>query len=141
MFLFFTTLTFFAPLLYISNKQFIDEHLGNAQKIVSDQANQVRGLAAEHTGKAWEASQSAFKEYSSKAQEVIGQGAAKAQEAAGQAKQAAVDKGIVSPQTADKVTPEKGVDGNDFPAAPMEEPAVPKATTHEDILKEEPIAA
>ncbi|KXT01943.1 hypothetical protein AC578_2564 [Pseudocercospora eumusae] len=117
-----TTVLFFTPLVYITNKELIDEYLGNAQKIASEQVSQVRGLAAEHTGKAWEASQNALKNVSAQASEAIGQG-----------KQAAVDKGIVSPQTAEKVTPESAVKSDDFPSAPKDHPLVPEATTHEDI--------
>lgn len=92
--LFFTTFIYFLPLAYIQNKEIIDEQINNAQTIVSEQAGQVRNLAVQHTNSAVEASQSAFKEYSNYAQELIGQG-----------KQAAVDKGVVSPATAEKVAP------------------------------------
>jgi hypothetical protein len=124
--LLFTTLIYFVPLVYISNKELIDHHLENASNIVSEQTQQVRDLAAQHTNRALEVSQSTFKDYSAKAQEALGQArgkageyAQKAQEAAGQAqqkageygvkaqdaavdtKQAAVDKGLVSQETAD----------------------------------------
>jgi hypothetical protein len=158
--LFFTTVIYFAPLAYITNKDLIDEHLGNAQKIVSDQADQVRTIAAQHTGKAWEATQSSLKEYSAKASGAIGQ-----------TKQAAVDKGYISEQTAEKVTPsqpiaehvtpsqpiaeqvtpsqpiaekvtpEPEVNGDDFPPAPNEDPAVPEVVDPTSDVKPEPIAA
>lgn len=128
--LFFTTVIYFAPLVYITNKELIDEQLGNAQKIVSEQADQVRGLAAQHTGKAWEATQSLTKEYTAKASEAIGQ-----------TKQAAVDKGYVSQTTADKVTPEKAVSSSDFPSAPKEEPAVADLDKPIAETKVEPLAS
>ena len=147
LFLFFTTVVYFAPLVYITNQELIDEQLGNAQKIVSEQTEQVRTLAAENASKAWQATQSATKEYSAKASEAIGQASAKTQEAYGQAsaktqetfaqtKQAAVEKGYVSGETAEKatpsqldgtaekVTPQTGVSSADFPTAPKQEPAV-----------------
>jgi F0F1-type ATP synthase membrane subunit b/b' len=132
MFLLFTTVVYFAPLAYISNKEFIDEHLNNASTIVSEQANQVRDLAGQHASKAVEASRSALKDYSSQAQEMIGQG-----------KKAAVDKGIVSPETAEKVTPasatpEKAVSTSDFPSAPKDEPVL--ESTKVEPLKPEPSA-
>lgn len=125
--LMFTTVIYFAPLAYIMNKEFIDEHLNNAQNILSEQATQVRDLAATHTGKAYEASSSALKNYAAQAQEAIGSG-----------KKAAVEKGYVSQETADKVTPEKKAE--DFPSAPKAEPAVPEAAPAEEH-KSEPIAA
>lgn len=124
--LFFTTVVYFAPLAYITNKDLIDHHLNNASTMVSDQANQVRGLAAQHTNKAMEASQAAFKDYSAKATEMIGQG-----------KKAAVEKGVVAPETADKVVPPKS---EDFPAAPKVEPAGPE-TTQAQAHTAEPIIA
>lgn len=128
--LFFTTLVYFVPLAYISNKEIIDEHLANAQNLASEQTKQLRGIVAEHTNKTMEMSQSALKEYTAKAQEMIGQG-----------KQAAVDKGVVKQETADKVAPEsKPVSNTDFPSAPKEEPAGPETVQAEE-KKAEPIAA
>ncbi|CAK1357141.1 unnamed protein product [Cercospora beticola] len=156
--LFFTTLVYFAPLVYVTNKELIDEQLGNAQKIVSEQTEQVRSLAAENANKAWQATQSATKEYTAKAQEAIGQASAKTQETVSQAsaktqetisqtKQAAVEKGYVSQETADKVTPaqsttekvtpESGVSSADFPPAPKEEPAVTEVVDPTAELKTE----
>jgi hypothetical protein len=102
--LLFTTLAYFIPLVYIQNREVIDAHLNNAQDIIGKQATQVRDLAAEHTNKAMEASRSSLKEYSGKAQEMIGG-----------AKKAAVEKGVVSPETA-------GVKKEDFPNAPTSQP-------------------
>ena len=81
-----------------------------------------------------EASSSALKDYSSKAQEMIGG-----------AKKAAVDKGYVSEETAKKVPGgEAAVAGEvkkeDFPAAPNTEPAPATATgVHDEAsdVKEE----
>ncbi|CZT25249.1 related to cell wall protein cwl1 [Ramularia collo-cygni] len=132
LFLFFTTVVYFAPLAYISNKEFIDEHLNNASTIVSEQANQVRDIAGQHASKAVEASRSAIKDYSSQASELIGQG-----------KKAAVDKGIVKPETAEKVasatvTPEKAVSSSDFPSAPKVEPVI-ESTQVEPLNPEHPV--
>jgi hypothetical protein len=85
-----------------------------------------------------EASKSAISQYSAQAQEMIGQG-----------KKAAVEKGIVSPQTAEKVdpaaaTPEKAVGSSDFPSAPKDEPAILESTHVEPIKpqsEKEPLLA
>lgn len=161
LFLFFTTVVYFAPLVYITNKELIDEQLGNASKIVSEQTEQVRTLAAENANKAWQATQSATKEYSAKASEAIGQAStktqetvaqttAKAQESIGQTKKAAVEKGYVSQETADKVTPsqsatekvtpQSGVSSADFPTAPKQEPAVTEVVDPTAELKTESYA-
>lgn len=135
--LFFTTLIYFLPLAYLSNKEFIDEHINNAQTIVSEQATQVWDLAAHHTNNAMQASHSAIKDASSKAQEMIGQ-----------SKKAAVEKGIISPETAEQVTPEKAtlngqssagalnnngqssnITSQSFPTAPTGEPTIPATLT------------
>lgn len=78
---------------------------------MGQQTAQIRDLAAQHTNKAMEASQGALKTYSSKAQEALGQ-----------AKKAAVEKGIVSEETASKV-PGEPIKHDDFPSAPSTEPA------------------
>jgi hypothetical protein len=116
--LLFTTLAYFVPLAYLQNQEFIDEHLSNAQDLINQQANQVRDLASQHTSKAMEMSQSAFKDYSAKASEMMGG-----------AKKAAVEKGIVSEETAKKLPGDAAaaagseVKKEDFPSAPQTEPA------------------
>ena len=120
--LFFTTVIYFVPLAYLQNQELIDHHLSNAQNVVSEQANQVRDLASQHTNKAVEMSQSTLKEYGAKASEMIGQG-----------KKAAVDKGIISHETANKLTPASDpavkVKSEDFPTAPVVEPVSPTEPT------------
>ncbi|KAK3721942.1 hypothetical protein LTR37_002758 [Vermiconidia calcicola] len=114
--LLFTTVGFFVPLAYIQNQEFIDAHVTNAQTMISNQATQVRDLASEHTNKAMNASSSALKDYGAKAQEMMGS-----------AKKTAVEKGVVSEETAAKAP--GGTDGSsdvkteDFPSAPASEPA------------------
>lgn len=127
--LFFTTVVYFAPLVYISNQEFIDHHINNAQTVLTEQGKQVRDLAAQHTNKAVESSQSLLKDYSAKAQEMIGQ-----------TKKAAVDKGYVASSTAEKVAPEQAVKSKDFPSAPKVEPAGPETAQAEEH-KAEPIVA
>jgi hypothetical protein len=123
--LLFATVAFFAPLIYIQNRELIDTHVANAQDIIGKQASQVRDLAAEHTNKAMQASQSAVKEYSSKAQELVGS-----------AKQTAVDKGYVSAETAGTTgTNVTSVKKEDFPAAPTAQP------THDGATDELPVKA
>lgn len=113
--LLFTTFAFFTPLIYIKNQELIDHHISNAQSLINEQATQVRDLASQHTSKAMEASQSALKDYSAKASEIMGG-----------AKKAAVEKGYVAQETVDKVpgggataSPAVEVKKEDFPSAPV----------------------
>jgi hypothetical protein len=81
-------------------------------------------------------SQTAFQEYSAKAQELLGQ-----------TKKAAVDKGIVSPETAQKVAPEKSASsekpivGRDFPTAPTVNPSGQSLAAEPAVSTQQPLAA
>jgi len=109
--LFFTTVIFFTPLTYIQHKELIDEHIANAQNIANEQTSQIRDIATEQTNKVVEMSQIAFQEYSAKASELLGQ-----------TKKATVEKGIVSPETAEKVVPEKVLTSTEQPTSVTEQP-------------------
>ncbi|KAF2864294.1 hypothetical protein K470DRAFT_253961 [Piedraia hortae CBS 480.64] len=71
--LMFTTCLFFAPLIYLSNKQLIDTQLANGREIVRKQTRQVRDLASHHTSRAMAVSSNTMKDYSAKAQGALGQ--------------------------------------------------------------------
>jgi hypothetical protein len=134
--LFFTTVVFFTPLAYMQNRELIDSHISNAQTLVNEQTEQIRGIAVQHTNKAVEMSQSAFHEYSAKAQELLGQ-----------TKKSAVDKGIVSPETAQTVAPEKSavsekpIIGRDFPTAPTVNPAGQSFAAEPAVSTPQPLVA
>lgn len=123
------TAIYFVPLVYISNKEFIDEHLSHASNVITEQASQVRGLAAQQANQAFEATSNATSQYVSKAQEMMGT-----------AKKTAVDKGYVNKDTANTlpgVPVEKANStASSFPAAPKTEPVAPTAS----VPKSEPVA-
>jgi hypothetical protein len=98
--LIFDTFLFLGPLIYLKNKEFIDAHLNHAKDLASAQAIQVRDLAAQHTGRAFESTKAYASEYTNKAQGLVGQAKAKAS----------------------GTTTTSGVKATDFPAAPKEEP-------------------
>ena len=108
----------------MQNQEFIDTHLSNAQDLVNQQTVQLRDMAAEHTSKARQMSTDALKDYSAKAQEMIGG-----------AKKAAVEKGYVSGETAQKAPGGSGVSQADFPSAPKTEPAVDQVTAKSEDEK------
>ncbi|KAF2725763.1 hypothetical protein K431DRAFT_290272 [Polychaeton citri CBS 116435] len=130
-----TVVLYLGPLIYIKNRELIDGHLNNANQIVSDQTQQLRSLAAQHSNKALDATKNAAGSYATKAQEMVGH-----------AKRQAVDKGYVSKETAEKV-PSGGagssVQSESFPSAPQTEPAPAVADTAAEIKKEaeEPLLA
>lgn len=66
------TTAYFAPLIYISNREIIDEQIANLQEIINSQTNQLRDLAGERTSQATGLMKQYVGEYSSKAQEYIG---------------------------------------------------------------------
>src|SRR5215469_16929240 len=63
------SIVFLAPLVYVQNKELIDHHITIAGNTINDQANQMRELAAQHTGRATETMRQYTSEYSKKAQE------------------------------------------------------------------------
>lgn len=110
-----TFVVYLTPLIYIKNKDFIDQHLNNATNIASKQTAQLRQVAAQNTNKAMEATSSATSQYVSMAQEYIGS-----------AKKTAVDKGYISKETAEKA-PGAPVEKDYTSAAPVEKSASPTA--------------
>jgi hypothetical protein len=68
-----TTVAYLGPLVYIKNKDVIDSHLRNASTVASQQATQIRDMAAQNTRNATKTFQSYAGEYTHKAQETINQ--------------------------------------------------------------------
>lgn len=63
---------YLGPLVYMTNKELIDENLSKASKVVNSQANQVKDLAGHHTSRASETVKAYAGDYSAKAQSYIG---------------------------------------------------------------------
>jgi ABC-type multidrug transport system fused ATPase/permease subunit len=113
-----TLITTFAiyltPLVYIKNKEVIDEQIANASKLINQQTNQLKELAAHHTKGATDTVKSYAGDYSKKASEYIGQSRQK----------------ISGVNTSTNGSPST-VKASDFPPAPKEAPIaeaeVPKA--------------
>ena len=115
-----TAVIYLAPLIYISNKEFIDHHLNNAANIANQQTAQFRQIATEQTNKAYEVTSSATSQYVRQAQEMIGG-----------AKKQAVDQGYVSKETANKA-----------PGAPVESQTASNAAANLPTApKNEPLSA
>ncbi|DAA74754.1 TPA_exp: Uncharacterized protein A8136_3070 [Trichophyton benhamiae CBS 112371] len=112
-----TCVVYLAPLVYITNKEFIDSQLGNAQEIVANQASHVKEMAETQTAQATHIVRQYVGEYRAKANGYIGS-----------------TNGAVSNLTAPKAEPEP------TPKAaqePSQKPAqAPAQKTVEEIVEE-----
>ena len=66
------TTAYIGPLVYISNREIIDEQIENLQSIISSQTNHLKVLAGERTSQATGLMKQYVGDYSSKAQEYMG---------------------------------------------------------------------
>ena len=66
------TVLFVTPLVYKTNKEVIDHYIAQATEIVNQQSKQVRDMAAQQASRASETTKQYVGDYSSKAQELIG---------------------------------------------------------------------
>ena len=96
------SIIFFAPLIYIQNKELIDHHIHNAGNAINEQASQIKDLAAQHTGRATETMKQYTNEYTKKAQELMGSSGVSRQK--------------------------EGLKTTDFPNAPKDEPISTSST-------------
>ena len=113
-----TTVLYFAPLVYIRNKEFIDAQVDHTANVIKQQSNQLREASAQSLTRASETARSYAGEYGTKAQNLIGTAKAKTAETYNQASTFAAEKtGQAKTQTAPSA-----VNSNDFPSAPKSEP-------------------
>ena len=120
---------FLGPLIYMSNQEFIDEHLRNASDVVNSQANQVKDLAGHHTARAQSTVKAYAGDYSAKAQEYIGS-------ARGRSNSPEVSNSSAKSTANAPVKSEPGSKGpdyspSDFPHAPKQEPTA-GVTSHQE---------
>lgn len=128
------TVAYFAPLIYISNREIIDEQISNAQAVISSHTNQLKDVAGEHTSHATGLMKQYVGEYSSKAQEYIGH-----------VRSAAPEMSKVAPTPVKtEPAPEPQIKTEDFPEAPKEEPvaqAAESSTPAQQEKEKEPLTA
>jgi hypothetical protein len=121
------TTTYFTPLIYISNREIIDEQIHNLQEIIHSQTNQLRDLAGERTSHATGLMKQYVGEYSSKAQEIIGSRRSTSPETTkvvSPVKQETVVQSAKTEPLADFTAPvaEPVIKHEDFPEAPLTAP-------------------
>lgn len=123
------TTAYFGPLVYISNREIIDEQIKNLQDIITAQTNQLKDLAGERTSQATGLMKQYVGDYSNKAQEYMGRRSA-------------------SPEMAKAPVPvkpepvsEPAIKTEDFPEAPNAEPVAEVVESVESAQEREPLLA
>lgn len=118
-----TTVIYLTPLIYINNKEIIDEQIENITHLINSQATQVKEIAGHHAGRATSTVKAYAGDYSAKAQNYIGN-------ARGRSTSPEVN--TSSPQP---IKSEPGIPPNysssDFPHAPKQEPTQ-GTTSHQE---------
>jgi hypothetical protein len=99
-----TSITYFAPLIYIKNQELIDSHLDHATNVVNNQAAQVKELTAHHTARATEAAKGYASDLTARASDLVAQ-----------AKGATINSAPAPPKT-------EPLSQKSFPVAPKKEP-------------------
>lgn len=120
-------IAYIGPLVYISNREIIDEQIAEVQKLINAQANHAKELAGQQTARATGLVKHYANDYSSKAHEYIGNRRSASPEVA---KAPAVK--------AEPVSPPK-FQTTDFPEAPKTEPVAatePEAESNTSAEKE-----
>ncbi|KAL2216050.1 Reticulon-domain-containing protein [Thermoascus aurantiacus ATCC 26904] len=123
------TIAYMGPLVYINNREVIDAQIAHIQNVINTQANQVKDLASQHTAHATDLVKHYVDEYSSKAQEYMGNrrfGSPEMTKASPQIK-------------AEPSPPQPAVKQEDFPEAPKAEPV--SETAQEPEPKPEAVLA
>ncbi|KAL6715155.1 hypothetical protein ACLMJK_007419 [Lecanora helva] len=117
---------YLGPLIYMTNKELIDEHLAKASDIANSQANQVRDLAGHHTARAQETVKAYAGDYSAKAQSYIGSARNRSTSPEVASSKSMANAPVKSePGTAPKYS------ASDFPHAPKQAPT-PNVTSHQE---------
>lgn len=139
------TVAYFAPLIYISNKEIIDGQIDNVQNIISSQAHQLKDMAGEHTAHATGLVKQYVGEYSAKAQEIVGHRSAASPE---MEKAPAAEKAAPAASTAldtEPIVPQPVMKAEDFPEAPkvepVSEPVADSAAREQGPSEREPLLA
>jgi hypothetical protein len=109
---------YLGPLIYINNKQTIDQQITNASNIVNSQAHQVKDLAVHHTARATETAKQYTGEYTAKARDMIG-GAARGRSNSPELSSKSVSNAPIKSEPGDAPK----YSNSDFPHAPKQEPA------------------
>lgn len=122
------SIAYIVPLIYVNNKEVINQQLQNVSNIVNTQASQVKDLAGHHTTRATETVKAYAGDYSSKAQNYIG--GAKARATSPESTSTSTNAPLKS-ELGDRPT----YTSSDFPHAPKQE-LTPGVTSHEQQFQQ-----
>lgn len=111
---------YLGPLIYINNREFIDQQLETATHVINAQASQVKDLAGHHAGRASDSVKAYAGDYSAKAQNYIGS-------ARGRSNSPEVSNSGIKSEAGDAPK----YSSTDFPHAPKQEPT-PGTTSHQE---------
>jgi len=123
---------YLGPLIYIKNKETIDQQVSNASNIVNSQANQVKDLAAHHTARATETAKQYTGEYTAKARDMIG-GAARGRSSSPELSSKSLSHAPIKSEPGDAPK----YNNSDFPHAPKQEP-IAGVTSHQEQYEKSP---
>ncbi|KAI1823607.1 Reticulon-domain-containing protein [Xylaria intraflava] len=98
-----TTVVFFAPLIYTTNKELIDHYLQEGSDALSSQTEELRQVASKHASQATEITKQYMGDYTAKAQMMLHRGRS------------------ASPEPAAKPAPQSNIREADFPEAPKQD--------------------
>ena len=110
------SIIYLAPLIYVNNRELIDEQVNNISNIVNAQAAQVKDLAGHHASRASETVKTYAGDYTTKAQEYIG--SARGRSTSAEASRKPMANAPVKSEPG--APPSYG--SSDFPHAPKQEP-------------------
>ncbi|EFX05896.1 cell lysis protein [Grosmannia clavigera kw1407] len=125
--LIFNTVVFFAPLVYKTNKELIDEQLKQASNVINTQTSQLRETAHKHTAHAADLTKQYLGDYTTKAQQLL---------RGRHATSAATTPIAPSFPTAPSTAPSQKVSEADFPTAPKAAIPIQKPVADEDSEEE-----
>ena len=93
---------YLAPLIYVNNKEIIDQQIAHGQELLNAQTKQVKDIAGQQTARATSTIKGYTSEYSAKAQDLIGSARARS----------------ASPEVGKKETAPPAYNDTVFPTAP-----------------------
>lgn len=105
-----TSLAFSLPLIYITNREAIDQGLASANQVVSAQAKQVRNIASKQTSNAASTVKSYAGDYTAKAQGLVNKTSTHTTQA--------------PTTTTSSTIPQNSFKAQDFPVAPRKDPII-----------------
>ncbi len=117
------SIVYLAPLVYVNNKEMIDQNINKASQIINSQASQVKEISIHHAERATSTVKAYAGDYSAKAQNYIGG-------ARGRSNSPEVNTSSPAPQKYQVGGDAPNYSSSDFPHAPKQEPTA-GVTSHQ----------